>query len=199
MNMKNLLVIFTSCFFIVAVNAQSKTGTPNYYFFPQAGLLNGDQSVSAQVHLSGGIQRKAWMFGLGTAIDYYKVRTVPVFADVRYAFGKKNNYFAYADIGVNIAWATESQYENHYLIGFASSPSRNTFNNGLYTDVGIGYAFRGDRKGGCIISIGYSSKTMGSSYTEALYTQFPPYKIEYYERKNNYTFNRLVLRLGVRL
>jgi hypothetical protein len=196
--MKNLLIIFTSCFFILTAHAQSKSRTPNYYFFPQVGLLNGDQSVSGQVHLSGGIQRKAWMFGLGTAIDYYRVRTVPVFADVRYVFGKKNNYFSYANIGANIVWATESQYEDHYLAGFGF-PSKNVFNNGLYTDVGIGYSFHGEQKNGFVISIGYSSKTIGSSYQEAIFTQFPPYTVEYHQRKMDYTFNRLVLRLGVRL
>lgn len=198
--MKNLLVIVTLCFFIASANAQSKQASPGYYVFPQAGLLNGDHSVSGQAHLTGGIQKKAWMFGLGTAIDYYKIRTVPVFADVRYAFGKKNNYFSYANIGANFVWALESQYEMYYLPGPGQgSSAKSAFSNGIYTDIGIGYAFRGYQKGGCVISIGYSSKTLSSAYQEAVYTQFPPYTIEYHQRKRDYTFNRLVLRLGVRL
>ncbi|MEO8174258.1 MAG: hypothetical protein ABI581_14285 [Sediminibacterium sp.] len=196
--MKNILILFTYLFFIVSGNAQSKQLVPGYYIFPQVGLMNGDHSVNGQIHLTGGIQKKAWMFGLGTAIDYYKIRTVPVFADVRYVFGNKRNFFSYADLGANFAWALESQYENHYLIG-VNSYTPNTFSNGLYTDVGLGYAFRGGKKGGCVISIGYSSKTVTSSYQEIVYTPFPPYTFEYYDRKKEYTFNRLVLRLGVRL
>ncbi|MES2372713.1 MAG: hypothetical protein V4557_09045 [Bacteroidota bacterium] len=194
--MKNLLILFTSCCFIVSAKAQSKVPITKHYLFPEVGLLNGDHSVSAQVKLTGGIQSKAWMFGLGTAIDYYKVRTVPVFADVRYAFGKKANYFSYANLGADLVWALETQYSQQYIMGV---PDKNKFNNGIYADLGVGYAFRGEKKQELVISIGYSVKTLSSSYQQAVYKEFPPYGIEYRDRKLDYTLNRLVLRLGVRL
>lgn len=181
---------------VASVNAQSKPGTAKHYIFPQVALLNGDHSVSGQVQLTAGIQKKAWMFGFGTAIDYYKIRTVPVFVDLRYAFGKSSNYFSYVNLGTNIVWALESQYTAHYVIGI---PSKDKFNNGLYTDIGIGYAFRGEKKTRLLISIGYSIKKISSNYQEAVYREFPPYIIEYRDRKLDYTLNRLVLRLGVRL
>lgn len=194
--MKNILIIFATCFFIVSAGAQSKPPVTKYYFSPEIGLLNGDNSASVQVKLTGGIQNKAWMFGLGTAIDYYKIRTVPVFADVRYTFGKKANYFSYANLGADFVWALETQYSQQYVMGVAGT---NKFNNGIYADLGIGYAFQGEKKQGLVISIGYSLKTLSSSYQQAVYKEFPPYGIEYRDRRLDYTLNRLVLRLGVRL
>jgi hypothetical protein len=41
----------------------------------------------------------AWMFGLGTAIDYYKIRTVPVFADVGMHSEKKQTIFPMRTLG----------------------------------------------------------------------------------------------------
>lgn len=194
--MKNLLIIFTSCFFWVSAAAQLKSPASKHYFIPEVGLLNGDNLVSAQVKLTGGIQKKAWMFGLGTGIDYYKIRTVPVFADVRYTFGKKANWFSYANLGADIVWALETQYAQHFVMGVFN---KDKFNSGVYADLGVGYAFQGEKKQGLLISIGYSVKTLGSSYQEAVYKEFPPYGIEYRDKKLDYTLNRLVLRLGVRL
>jgi hypothetical protein len=194
--MKNLLIIFTCCFLVESANAQLKVPFLKPYIFPEAGLLNGDHSASAQVQLTGGFQKNAWMFGLGAAVDYYKIRTVPVFADVRYAFGKKTNYFSYANLGANLVWALEKQYVQHYTTGGYTD---NRFSNGIYADLGIGYAFKGDKKNGLIMSIGYSLKTLSSSYQEIVYREMPPYIIEYRDKKLDYTLNRLVLRVGVRL
>jgi hypothetical protein len=194
--MKNLLILFISCFFMVTAGAQAKPPVSTHYFYPEIGLLNGDHSASAQVKLTGGIQKNRWMFGLGTAIDYYKIRTVPVFADVRYAFGKKANYFSYANFGADFVWPLETQYSQRYIMGLYTE---NTFNSGIYADLGVGYAFKGDKKQGLVISIGYSLKTLSSAYSEVVYKEFPPYGIEYRDRRSDYTLNRLVLRMGVRL
>ncbi len=194
--MRTLLIIFTSCLFIVSASAQSKLPITKHYLFPEVGLLNGDHSTSAQVKLTGGIQKSGWMFGLGAAIDYYKIRTVPVFADMRYSFGKNANYFSYANLGTDLVWPTETQYSQRLIMGIIT---KNKFNNGIYADVGLGYAFKEEKKQGLVISIGYSVKTLHSSYQETVYKEFPPYGIEYRDRKLDYTLNRLVLRLGVRI
>jgi hypothetical protein len=181
---------------ITAVMAQPKTGKVDYYLIPQIALLNGDHSASGQVQFTGGIEKKGWGIGIGTAIDYYKVRTVPVFADLRACFGKNRSIFSYADLGCNMAWPLESQYT--YRWPFQDS-RQSRFSNGLYTDLGIGYSLFGKKNRGVVMSLGYSIKTNTETYYEAVYRDFPPYTFEYREKKFDYKLNRIVLRCGFRL
>jgi len=176
--------------------AQSKPEKTRYYLIPQIALLNGDHSAGGQVQLTGGIEKKSWGIGIGTAFDYYKIRTVPMFVDLRTYFGKSRSLFSYLNMGSNIVWPLESQYSNHWQAGVNRPGS---FHNGLYTDLGIGYALHGKKNRGIIISLGYSMKTITETYTDAIYKDFPPYTTEYYERKLGYTLNRIALGFGIRL
>lgn len=179
----------------ICVLAQTNKKT-NFYLHPQVALLNGDQSVSGQIQVSGGIEKNAFSIGIGAAIDYYKIRTVPLFADLRAAFGKDRAIFSYLNVGSNIAWALESQYNNYWVMG---RNSKSSFSNGVYTDIGIGYSFRKGKKNSLTMSIGYSMKTISESHLETVYRDFPPYVTESHERKMDFTFNRIALRLGMKL
>ncbi|MES2004966.1 MAG: hypothetical protein V4450_10625 [Bacteroidota bacterium] len=191
--MKKQIGVIVFCLIAVGMKAQSTKG---HYVIPQAALLNGDHSVSGQVQLLGGIERNNWSYGIGAAIDYYKVRTVPLFADLRFSFGKKRSVFSYVNIGPNIAWALGSQY-TYDRLGFYSA--NGSFSNGLYTDIGIGYTLKSRNQKSVLISLGYSSKTISETYNEAIFRDFPPFGVDYHERKLLYTFNRLALRIGVKL
>ena len=193
--MKRLAIGLIACCSIISSNAQTQKAAWQSYILPQAALVNGDHAVSAQVQVNAGMQKKNWMFGIGAALDYYKVRTCPVFAETRFAFGKNQNFFSYANLGINIAWALESEYTP----GAWGTNRIDRFNNGVYTDMGIGYATKGLKKGTVMIGIGYSLKTVSSTSSEAIYRDFPPYGIEYVDKRSDYTLNRLALRLGVRL
>nr|WP_168420872.1 hypothetical protein [Escherichia coli]NKQ99695.1 hypothetical protein [Escherichia coli] len=81
---------------VFTATAQKQT---KYYLIPQAALLNGDHACNAQLQLVGGIQKKQWGFGAGLGIDYYKVRTIPLFVDTRFFFGKERQYFSYFNLG----------------------------------------------------------------------------------------------------
>jgi hypothetical protein len=193
--MRTIFLMAALLLVTIAVSAQTKRKNI-FYLHPQAALLNGDHSVSGQVLLSGGIEKKAFSIGIGAAIDYYKIRTVPLFADLRAAFGKDRAIFSYLNLGSNIAWALESQYNEYWMMG---GRSKSSFSNGVYTDIGIGYSFRKSKKNAVTMSIGYSMKTISESHTEMVYRDFPPYGGENHERKTDYTFNRIALRLGIRL
>lgn len=194
--MRNSVMMLLLILVTATVIAQSKPGKTDYYLIPQIALLNGDHFASGQVQLTGGIEKKGWGIGIGAAIDYYKVRTVPVFADLRTYFGKHRLLFSYLNLGSNIAWPLESQISYHWQPG-GSRPG--SFSNGLYSDLGIGYAFGGKKNRGAVMSLGYSMKTIAETYIETVYRDFPPYINEYYERKLDYTLNRIVLRFGFRL
>ncbi|MDP1763697.1 MAG: hypothetical protein Q8L07_07390 [Sediminibacterium sp.] len=192
-------IVMIALFFILInkIAAQSKPGKYTFYLIPQIALLNGDHSASGQVQLTGGIEKKGWSIGIGTAIDYYKVRTVPLFVDVRTGFGKNRLLFSYLNLGSNIAWPLESQYSYPVLYRDTRGSS---FSNGVYTDLGIGYhLINGKKNRGMVMSLGYSTKTISESYYEAIYRGFPPYIMEYHERKLGYTLNKIVIRCGIRL
>lgn len=180
------MLIITALFLIaIKLTAQSENKI-RYYLLPQVALLNGDHATSGQFQVIGGIQKKRWSAGIGTAFDYYKLRTVPMFVDMRAWFGKKHSIFSYADLGTNIAWPINDTDKTQYGTGF-------------YADMGLGYAFHGEKKGGLVISVGYSIKTITESVRETVYKEFPPYGLEIRERTLNYSLNRLAFRLGIRL
>jgi hypothetical protein len=193
--MMKIIFLVAGLFLIMIGGLAQANKKTSFYLHPQAALLNGDHSVSGQVQVSGGVEKKAWSIGIGAAIDYYKIRTVPLYADLRAAFGKDRAIFSYLNVGSNIAWALESQYSNYWVMG---RNSKSSFSNGVYTDIGIGYSFRKGKKNSLTMSIGYSMKTTGESHWEAVYRDFPPYTVENHERKTEYTFNRIALRLGIR-
>lgn len=194
-------ILFIMFIFILANTIIAQTNSNpdkiTYYLIPQIALLNGDNAVSGQIQLTGGIVKKKWAIGIGTAIDYYKVRTVPLFIDLRTRLGKKQLLFSYINLGSNIAWPLETQYS------YSLQPWNNeksSFSNGVYTDLGIGYHLVNKKNNrGAILSLGYSMKTVSESYLEIRYRDFPPYTTDTFQRKFDYTFNRIVIRLGISL
>lgn len=195
--MKNSFLFLLSFFITVSALAQIKPGKSSFYLLPQIALLNGDQSASGQVQVAGGIEKNGWGLGIGTGIDYYKVRTVPLFADLRKSFGKNSAVFSYLNIGSNLVWPLESQYSTDYIWGLGGR--RSDFSNGLYTDLGIGYSIRGKKNKGIVLSLGYSAKKTTETRYGSIYLDFPPYTHENTETKFDYTFNRIAFRLGVKL
>src|SRR6478752_7242725 len=177
--MKTIFLI-TGLFLTTVCGLAQANKKTSFYLHPQAALLNGDHSVSGQVLVSGGIEKNAFSIGIGAAIDYYKIRTVPLFADLRAAFGKDRAIFSYLNLGSNIAWALESQSNTYWTMGRSN---KSVFSNGVYTDIGIGYSFRKAKKNSVTMSIGYSMKTISESHLETVYKDFPPYIAESAERK----------------
>ncbi len=188
--MKRFYIFFFVLFIGSVVSAQKRK---QFYMIPQASVLNGNQAVSAQFQLTGGIQKNNWGLGIGTALDHYKVRTMPLFADIRRYFGTTGSLFTHASAGIDIPWPLESQYAYNFLVG---GNSKSQFSSGFYSGAGIGYAFRGKNKDGLQLSIGYSMKSMTETRAETIYRDFPPYTAETAYRKMTYTFNRVALSIG---
>jgi hypothetical protein len=177
--------------------AQKPAKRSKLYIVPQLGLINGDRYVSGQVALVGGKEKDGWGIGIGAAVDYYKLRTLPVFVDVRKNITNADwPVFAYANFGVNIPAPLETQ-TRVYSPWYNTSDSR--YQAGLYTDLGLGYAMLNKKHRGFVMSIGFSSKGNTEKYMETIYNDFPPYKANQYERKLSYSFNRVILKLGFRL
>jgi hypothetical protein len=181
------------------VNAQSVQKNKSY-LMPQLGVLSGDQANSFQFQLVGGVTAKNWRIGMGTGLDYYKVRSVPVFADVRHYLGKNKKAFSFVNIGYNVPWPLENQYKIFFIQG-ASTKSK--FDMGWYSDLGLGYDIGLGKQNALSLSLSYSVKAFTETYDERLdwiwgwpITQ-PAGSAS--ERKVDYTFRRLSLKAGFRL
>jgi hypothetical protein len=184
-------------FFLLLTQANAQEKKTGYYLLPQLGLLNGDNFASGQVMVSGGIEKKNISFGIGAAMEYYKIRSIPVFAEIRAGIGKDKKAFAYLNAGPNFMWPLQSQYTSHWIVngGF----SRDQFKTGFYGDAGLGYTFRIAKENELLVSLGYSVKTIHQSYSESVYAQSAPFLPETFQRKLDYTLNRIALRVGIKL
>lgn len=136
--------------------------------------------------------------GLGAAIDNYTIRTLPVFADFRTDFSlHKNTPFAYVDIGLANPWPKKDQYAGYYYLG--KSPDKKV--PGCYLNIGIGQRLRSRQSHhSWEFSVGYSLETLKLVYFQKSVSPDPgaeniPTQTDTYQ----YTFNRLVLRVGVTL
>jgi hypothetical protein len=156
-----------------------------------AGLLEGGNGSSFQLNLISGIKYKTWFGGIGAGLDYYYLRSVPVyFSVVKYMQPKANSLFIQADAGLNFMW----QNKNQVPIGWGNEIS-SRFNPGLYYHTGIGYAIGLQKKNSFLIGLGYSYKFLRNEKEVALACFNPPCPNG--KETDNYYLKRVSLRLGM--
>lgn len=185
-----LLLISVSIF----SSAQKKTCSLEFHSINGLSFLNGENEVSAGLQSVNGLQKGNWFAGLGVGLDYYIHRSVPLFADLRYEFGKKKDkFFAYVDGGVNFAWVEDQVYNGPIIFDDPMMTNSGKFHNGYYTDAGLGYIINVKKAGGLVLSLGHSHKTLREDVTYTDWrTQQPTTDIY------RYKFNRIVVKLGWR-
>jgi hypothetical protein len=155
------------------------------------GLLEGQAGSTFQLQTINGFKKKSWFAGLGVGLDYYRLRTIPLFADVRKEFGKKENkFFLYADGGINFYWLRDKDAKQFYV--------DDKFKSGFYGEAGFGYKFILNQKLAMTLNGGYSYKKLtevGNNYFFYYGTGMinPPYPMS----KIVYNLNRIVLKIGI--
>jgi hypothetical protein len=170
---------------------QKKNASYKFHSINTLSLINGDNATSAGLQSINGFQKGSLFAGVGVGLDYYLYRTVPLFADFRYEFGKtKNKFFAYTDGGVNFDWVEEDYYDGPIFIWEGSSNS-SEFHDGAYTDLGLGYMVGTKKGGGFVLSIGHSYKSLKKTIS------YPDWRTqETITDIYHYKFNRIVLKVG---
>lgn len=190
-------ILFSLIVAIISLNGIAQKTKHQLYVTPQVALLNGAQTADAQIQMVMGFKNNKWSLGIGSGIDYYILRSVPLFIDARrFATIKQKNLFVYANAGMNIVWPTDKERANNWnrIGGGASSSS---FYNGIYTDIGIGILL--GKKNNLQASIGYSTKTFSETYQEWPVIWPVPITVTPTDRRLSYTLNRIVLRVGITL
>jgi hypothetical protein len=195
--MKRILLILGMISIAAVSSAQQKETSKSWRFrsILNLGLLEGETGSSFQIQTINGAAYKSWFGGIGLGIDYYRYRTIPLFADIRKEFGQaKNKPFVYSDMGISFCWLTDNQ-----KMGYRPD---NHFNNGFYGDWGVGYKMAAGKNNAVMVSLGYSYKKITETYP-TYYGWFPP--VDDITRpqvndppkgKINYSLNRLSIKIG---
>jgi len=170
---------------------QKKNASYKFHSINTISLINGDNATSAGLQSINGFQKGSLFAGVGVGLDYYLYRTVPLFADFRYEFGKtRNKFFAYADGGVNFDWVEGDYYDGPIFI-WEGSANTTEFHNGAYTDLGLGYMVGTKKGGGLVLSLGHSYKSLKKTIS------YPDWRTqETITDVYNYNLNRIVLKVG---
>lgn len=157
----------------------------------QVGLLTGGSGQAATVQTINGVIVNEWFVGVGTGIDYYGSRGIPLFIDVRRNLkGKTGVPFLYADAGVHFPWLSKVQDANkNYIIEDHQA--------GAYLDGGVGIKLQTKHIGAVLLSAGYSYKKVTDKAQMFFIWSGAPLvpAYEYY----NYTFRRIVIKVGIQL
>lgn len=152
------------------------------------GILEGENDAEFQLQTVQGMRVGKWFAGLGVGLDYYHIRSIPVFIDLRRDFfNRKNAPFIYADGGIHFPWARDIDKPSY---------EKAEFENGFFYDVGLGYRV-GNRKRGFLLSAGYSFKYLKESRIRQMctYVGCTDEPAEWYR----YKLNRLSLKMGLQL
>jgi len=151
------------------------------------GLVEGEQGPGLHVELLNGIRYKTWFAGIGTGLDYYYYRSIPVyFSGIKYLSPRNHSFFIQGDVGLNFAWEDEA-------INTWNEVSHE-FKPGLYWNGMLGFATGLDRKNAFSFGLGYSYKSFKEIKEMVVMCFNPPCEntFETYQ----YNLKRLTLRLG---
>ena len=173
-----------SFLFSVSVQAQNDSSKPKLKFHSinQLGILEGQAGTGFQVQSINGILFRKLFLGAGIGLDYYQMRSVPLFLDLRTYLLRSQKPFVYVDGGTHFPWARKSfDWPAEYKAG-------------LFYDMGIGYSVP---LRGCafLVSAGYSYKAYKEIQRYPNYCLTPPCPETVYN--NSYQLRRVSVKMGL--
>ena len=185
MQRKNFFLLFF-CFTACGSFAQHKTLLFTGSVF--AGVAEGQQGGSLQLGATVGVKAKSWTTSVGTGLDYYGVRSIPLYVNVeKKFFERQQTPFVYLSGGYHFPWmknANNSWWNTTKATG------------GIYYGAGIGYQLPASKQIALFFAAGYSFKQFREEITQR-YECFTMPCPEYNE-KFTYGFRRVSLTTGLR-
>ena len=157
----------------------------------QAGMLEGESGTAFQLGLRGGFKFSTWSTAIGTGLDYYGVRSIPLYLHVqKRLFNRPQTPFAYINGGYHFPWKSEEAR-------WSSWSSEINRNGGLYYEAGLGYQFSAFNNKALFFAAGYSFKR----YAEEILSNrfcFEPGPCPNYRENFTYRMRRLSITTGLR-
>ena len=187
--MKKYSILFGLLLLTAAAFAQKKT---HYSSMNYAGILEGDNGTAFQLQTVQGLKYGQWFTGIGTGLDWYYLRSVPLFLSLNRALLPRGRTpYLSLDGGINFAWTRRERDRFNDFISSDFSPA-------LYWGAGLGYKVGlRNKKDALLINIGYSFKQLKEEQEKAVFCVNPPCPpaVEQY----NYKLNRISVKLGWQL
>ena len=149
--MKNKWLII-AVFFPLLSFSQENANSPRFNTVASIGIIAGEGTAKPLFQLVTGLSYKKWVAGVGAGVDYFNLKSIPLFADVKMKFTR--SAFVYADGGYNFSWGNKTQFP-----GFIQ-PASNRFLGGFYMDAGAGYRVKLNSIHHFSFSVGYSRKNL---------------------------------------
>ena len=189
--LKKLMPVLLFLVFTISAAAQQDSmvhqkQAPVFHVIVNGGVLAGSSGRDALVQLVPGIAYKGWFAGVGSGLDYYYWRGVPVFLDVRKVFQNSIPFFLYSDVGWHFPWIEDAYKTDNWYT--------EDFNKGLYYDVGAGYHVKIGRSHALLLSVGYSGKKVTSIRKLLNIPQDTDERL--YTTKFDYNLHRVAIKLG---
>ena len=184
-----LLVMCFSCL-VMFPFAQTKKEEIRFNSLNSVGMLNGEIASSFTMQTINGIGYKQFFTGIGVAIDNYGYRTVPVFWDIRKTFGNNSiRPLLFADFGIGFHLKTDQLPEK-----WSNGITDYTIKNSLCGEWGMGLE-KNIGKSAFFVTASYALKKY--AYSQNDYFEYGPQGTTL--NRFDYSYNRIVLRMGVRL
>jgi hypothetical protein len=178
-----LLLLSTSC----CTNAQKKI---RYSGSVEGGILKGSNPANGFVFTTHGITYNQYTFSIGSGIDFYTFRSIPLFVDVKRRFSNKAIVpFVQASAGINFTSSNSTDAKMIYQYAGGGH-----FNNSFFGKAGGGLIFREQKKLKVSLSAGYSYKASTYKYQAFNGT---PWVWQVVPVKDMYHFNRWYIGAGI--
>lgn len=157
----SLVVLFIT----TLVQAQEK---PAYRSYNSVGVVAGDSKSAYQVLTTHGVGFNNWYAGIGTGIDDYRNRTVPVIISLSRYLLVKNNLFININAGPNFIWGKNERNRLWNELDSKALP-------GLFAEAGLGYRLETVKTGqGILFGTYYSYKKLKERFTVPGVCDNPP-------------------------
>src|SRR5687768_13281730 len=74
------------------------------------GIIEGQKGTSFQLQSINGIEKRTWFAGIGTGLDYYYFRSIPLFLSLNKSLCEcERSFFLSLDGGINWFWDKNSE------------------------------------------------------------------------------------------
>jgi hypothetical protein len=183
--------IVTSIILVIAINsisyAQKKASFSSQTY---VGIINGEANTELQLQTINGLKWNKWFGGIGTGIDWYFKRSIPLFASVNRSLWQKGkrSFMLSGDAGINFPWEQQRYYYWDLYGNSKQTP-------GLYWATGLGYKFGvGKADNAILMQFGYNYKKLGEKVTSVYPCLVAP--CPEVTEKYDYRLKRLSFKLG---
>lgn len=139
-------------FVICIMGVQTFQAQVTYRSYNYVGVVAGQSKSAYQVLTTHGANYEGWYLGLGTGIDDYRNRTIPVFISALKEVLPKNNMFININAGTQFLWSDKERNQIWGAVAQKAYP-------GFFGEAGLGYRLQAGKEGqGILFGTYYSYK-----------------------------------------